>query len=145
MKIRLYLLAIMSICFFSNCGRDLLFPIDRNELVGIWFCRGASWPIDICQSPIYDLNCSLYSFNADGTFTTSRSLEIDSATNEKKAFSICLSGQWEILSDGDYNVKFTIDGKKIYWNINIDKNNKDRMNVFEKDCDLFSAVFKKEE
>ena len=145
MKIRFYLSAIVIIGFFSNCGKDSLFPIDRNELVGVWFCRGASWPTDICQSPIYDLNHNLYFFNADGTFKTSQSLKIDSVTNEKKAVSILHSGQWEILSSGDYNVKFTINGKKIYWNINIDENNKDRMNVFEKDCDLFSAVFKKQE
>ena len=145
MKIITWLIIITTLILLVSCSKDLLFQINRDNLIGTWFVNGAQFATDKCKGEIYDPNCLFYTFKSDGTFTTSKSIKINDITKEKKATQICITGKWEIQSEGDYNTKFTFDGKDVYWNINLSALHKDRMNIFEKDCKFLDIVFVKEE
>lgn len=136
---------VFSTSLFMGCGKDLLFPINRNDLIGSWFAVGSSAAKDICAGELHREDCFFYLFNSDGTFTTSKGLIVNDVTKEKKPTQICVKGTWEIQLKGDFNTKFSFDGKEVYWNINLSPLHLDRMNIFEKDCNHLGVVFKKEQ
>jgi hypothetical protein len=143
MKIRAIFVVIIIFQISIGCKKKIPRPISKEDIIGTWSSLGTSSAPAVCSgSGLYDPNCIFFNFKIDGTFTTSKSIRTDT----KEPLDICSSGNWDIQLEGEYNMKFTFNNKTIFWDMFVNglNNKKDRLNIFEENCDLFNLIFQKE-